>query len=193
MKFSITEIVAIISATGIIGWISTNFLGGMIIWLLSYGIIIIPIILLYVFSIFETSISLLKKGTQENKIKLIAHGTVLFSILTISLYHSEVFKSEPILTAVLKDDLCHYRLVFRKDRTVENQINGFMGFSQTIHGKYKIKNDLIIFNPKPHDNDFIPDTLLIDKQQHAIFIKKDKDGKFINEKEWLNHFEIIEN
>lgn len=94
------------------------------------------------------------------------------------------------MTAVLKDDLYHYRLVFRKDRTVENQINGFMGFSKTIHGKYKIENDLIIFDPKPYDNDFIPDTMLIDKKLNAIFIGKDKNGNFRTVKEWLNHFEI---
>lgn len=96
------------------------------------------------------------------------------------------------MTAVLKDDLYNYRLIFRKNNTVENQINGFMGFSQTISGKYKIENDLIIFNPKPYDNDFIPDTLLIDKKQNVIFKERDENGNFRTNKEWLNHFEIEE-
>lgn len=189
-KFSAYDIIAIISAVGLIGWIITDFFGGMVIWLISYGLIVIPIILLYTFSIFDTIISLIRKGIKTSKIKLTAHVIVLFSIFVFNLYHSEVFKSEPIMTAVLKDDLYHYRLIFRKNNTVENQINGFMGFSQTISGKYKIENDLIIFNPKPYDNDFIPDTLLIDKKQNLIFMEKDKNGKFRTEKKWLNHFEI---
>jgi len=191
-KFSAYDIIAIISSVGLIGWIITDFFGGMIIWLLSYGLIIIPIIILYTFSIFDTIISLIRKGYRTNKIKLTAHGIVLISIFVFNLYHSEVFKSEPIMTAVLKDDLYHYRLVFRKDKTVENQIIGFMGFSETMYGQYKIENDLIIFNPKPYDNDFIPDTMLIDKKQNVIFMEKDKNGNFRTEKEWLNYFEIEE-
>jgi len=191
-KISIKEVVAIISSIGLIAWIVTDFFGGMFIWLLSFGLIIIPIVLLYSFSIFDTIFELIRKGNRTSKIKLIAHGTILISILTINLYHSEVFKSESIMTAVLKDDLYHYRLIFRKNNTVENQINGFMGYSQTISGKYKIENDLIIFKPKPHDNDFIPDTLLIDKKQNVIFMERDENGNFRTDKEWLNHFEIEE-
>ncbi len=191
-KISNKEVVAIISSIGLIAWIVSDFFGGMLIWVLSYGLIIIPILLLYSFSIFDTIFELIRKGNQTSKIKLIAHGTILFSILTINLCHSEIFKSESIMTAVLKDDLYYYRLIFRKDNTVENQINGFMGFSETINGKYKIENDLIIFNPKPYDNDFIPDTLLIDKKQKVIFMERDKNVDFITEKEWLNHFKIEE-
>lgn len=191
-KFSTYDIIAILSAVGLIGWLITDFFGGMIIWLFSYGLIIIPVILLYTFSVFDTIISLIRKGKRASKIKLTAHGIVLFSILVFNLYHSEVFKSKPIMTAILKDDLYYYRLVFRKDKTVENQINGFMGFSQTMYGKYNIENDLIIFDPKPYDNDFIPDTMLIDKKQNLLFIEKDKNGNFRTEKEWLNHFEIEE-
>ncbi|NLR94643.1 hypothetical protein HGP29_25790 [Flammeovirga sp. SR4] len=191
-KISNKEVVAIISSIGLIAWIVSDFFGGIFIWMLSYGLIIIPILLLYSFSIFDTIFELIRKGNQTSKIKLIAHGTILFSILTINLCHSEIFKSESIMTAVLKHDLYYYRLIFRKDNTVENQINGFMGYSETIYGKYKIENDLIIFNPKPYDNDFIPDTLLIDKKQNVIFMERDKNGDFKTEKEWLNHFKIEE-
>lgn len=191
-KLSVYDIIAIISAVGLIGWIITDFFGGMILWALSYGVIIIPIFLLYILSITDTVVSLIRKGKQTSKIKLIAHGIVLFSIFAFNLYHSEVFKSERIMTAVLKDDLYHYRLILRKNGNVENQTNGMFGFSQTFHGKYKIENDLIIFSEKPYDNDFIPDTLLIDKEQDALFMGKDSYGKFQTEKEWLNHFEIEE-
>ena len=189
-KLSTYDIIAIISAVGLIGWIITDFYGGMVIWLLSYGLIIIPLILLYIFSFIDTSISLIRKGKQTSKTKLTAHGIVLFSILIFNLYHSEIFKSDRIMTAVLKDDLYHYRLILRKNGAVENQASGMFGFSQTFHGKYKIENDLIIFSEKPYDNDFIPDTLLIDKEQKALFMEQDSKGNFRTKKEWLNHFEI---
>ena len=184
------EIVAILSAIGIIGWLITDFYGGMIINLLSYGILIIPFIILYLISIIETIISLIKKGVKSTRIKLIAHGIVIISIISLNIYHSDLLKSKAVLTAVLKDDLFHYRLVFRENGTVENQINGFMGFSETVYGKYTFEKDLIIFSEKPYDNDFIPDTLLLDKNQNAIFITKNKNGKFETKKVWLNYFEI---
>lgn len=189
-KLSAYDIIAVISAIGLIGWIITDFFGGMIIWLLSYGLIIIPMISLYTFSVFDTLISLIRKGKQTTKIKLTAHGIVLLSIFAFNLYHSEIFKSERVMTAVLKDDLYHYRLILRKNGNVENQANGMFGFSQTFHGKYKIKDDFIIFSEKPFDNEFIPDTLLIDKEQDALFMEKDSNGNFRTKKVWLNHFEI---
>ncbi len=191
-KISVYDVIAVISAVGLIGWIITDFFGGMFIWVLSYGLIIIPIILIYIFSVTDTVLSLIRKGKQTSKIKLTAHGIVLLSIFTLTLYHSEFFKSNRILTAVLKDDLNYYRLILRENGSVENHISGMFGFSERFHGKYKIENDLIIFGEKPFDNDFIPDTLLIDKEQSALFIEKDANGKFRTEKEWLNHFEIVE-
>ncbi len=189
-KISGFDIIAIISGIGIIGWIITDFFGGMILWILSYGLIIIPLLLLYVISFFDTLISLIRNGRRTSKTKLITHGVVFLTIIMFNLYHSDLFKSEKIMTAVLKDDLYHYRLIFRGNGNVENQANGVFGFSQTYYGKYKIENDLIIFNPKPYDNEFIPDTLLLDKKQGVIFMNKDKNGDFNREKEWLNHFKI---
>ncbi|MBU2557267.1 MAG: hypothetical protein KJ578_05735 [Bacteroidetes bacterium] len=192
-NLSAYDIIAIISAAGLLSWIITDFFGGMIIWLLSYSLIIIPITLLYIFSITETIASIVRKGKQTSKIKLTAHGIVLFSILIFNLYRSEIFKSESIMSAVLKDDLYHHRLILRKNGNVENQTNGMFGFRETFHGKYKIESDLIIFSEKPYDNDFIPDTLLIDRKQGALFMEKDSIGNFRTNKEWLNHFEIEEN
>ncbi len=65
-----------------------------------------------------------------------------------------------------------------------------MGFSLTMHGKYTIENNLIIFSKKPYDNDWLPDTLLLDRKQNAIFITKNEKGEFETKKEWLNYFEI---
>jgi hypothetical protein len=189
-KISGYDIIAIISALGIIGWIITDFYGGTMIWLLSYGLIVITIILLYIFSFFDTLISIIRKGKQSSKTKLTAHIIVLLTILSLSLYHSELFKSDKVMTAILKDDLIHYSLIFRENGEVENQANGMFGFSQTFQGKYIIDNDLIIFSKKPYDNDFIPDTLFLDKSQDALFMENDSNGKFRTKKEWLNHFEI---
>ena len=189
-KIKKTDILAIISAIGFIGWLITDFYGGMIIFLLSFGIIIIPFIFLYFISIAETINSVQNEGIKSNKIKLIVHGIVVISVISLIIYHSELFKSKAILTAVLKDDLYTYRLVFRENGNVENQIRGFMGFSLTMHGKYTIENNLIIFSKKPYDNDWLPDTLLLDRKQNAIFITKNEKGEFETKKEWLNYFEI---
>lgn len=94
------------------------------------------------------------------------------------------------MTAVLKDDLYRYKLVFRENGSVENQSSGAFGFSKNFYGKYIIEDSLIIFTVKPYDNDFIPDTVLLDKKQKAIFLNKNKNGQFSKEKKWLNHFKI---
>lgn len=188
-KISRYDIIAIISAIGIIGWVITDFFGGMIIFFFTFWFIILPVIVLYIFSFFDTFISFMKNGKRTSKIKLTAHGIVILSIIAFNAYHSDLFKSERTMTAILKDDLYHY-LIFRKNGNVENQISGIFGFSQTYYGKYKIVNDFVVFSKKPYDNDFIPDTLLLDKQQNALFIKKDTNGNFITKLEWLNYFKI---
>ena len=186
----IRNLIAIISTIGIIIWIITDFYGGMFIYLLLYPFLIIPIILLYVFSFFETLVSLMKSGIKKNFIKIVFHSALIFIIIIFNLMNSEVFKSKKIISATLKDDQYYYNLVFRENGAVENNINGMFGYSEQITGKYKIKGDTIIFTKVPYENDFIPDTLLIDKVQNAIFMYKDKNGKFIREKQFLNHLEI---
>jgi hypothetical protein len=189
-KIKTSDIIAIVSVIGIIGWIISDFFGGMIPYLISYSFIIIPIIIIYLISFIKTIISLIKKGFHQNKINVISHSILFLSILIFNVYDSEIFKSRKIMSAVLKDDLYHYRLVFRENGTVENQINGFLGFSETKYGEYKFKDSLIVFSIKPYDNNFIPDTLLVDKKQNAIFLNKNKDGQFSTKKDWLNYFEI---
>ena len=184
------DFIAILSAIGIIGWIVSGFFGGMILFLISSTLIIIPILLLYLVSAVDLLINIRNKGKSTSRIKLVSHGIIILSIIIFNLYNSELFKSEIILSAILKDDLFHYRLVLRENGVVENQINGFLGFEETHYGKYSIENEEIIFSIKPYVNDFIPDTLLLDRKQNAIFINKDSNGKFRIEKSWLNHFEI---
>jgi hypothetical protein len=184
------NIVAIISTLGILAWMLTDYFGGMFIYLLSYGLIIIPIIILYIASFGDTVISLIKRGFKQNKIKVIFHGLVLLTILLTNTLQSDLLKSERILTATLKDDQFHYTLLFRENGSCENQVSGIFGFQEVFNGKYRFQGDTIIFSKKPYDNNFIPDTLLIVRKERAIFINKDKQGNFSTTKEWLNHFEI---
>ena len=189
-KKRIFDIIAIVSTLGILCWISTDFFGGMIIYLLSYGRIIIPIILLYILSFGNTLISFKYRRFRQNKIQIISHGIVILAIILLYLFQSDLLKSKRVLTATLKDDQFLYTLIFRKNGTCENDIVGMFGFEEVYHGKYEFHGDTIVFQKKPYDNDFIPDTLLIDKSEKAIFIEKDKMGNFYKTKEWLNHFEI---
>ena len=189
-RFKIFDIVALVSTIGIILWIISDFFGGMIIFLLSYGLVIIPIIITYLVSIIETIFSLITKGVKKNKIKLISHLIVILTIVIITVYNSDILKSKRVLTATLKDDLSLQTLIFRENGKCENNINGMFGFTEKFKGEYYMKNDTIIFSIKPYDNNFIPDTILLDRVQKAIFIEKDKLGNFRTEKEWLNHFKI---
>ena len=184
------KVLAIISSLGILGWGATNFFGGMIIYFISYSQIIIPLILIYIISLFDTLISLLRTGFANNKVKALSHGLVILVFISIFLIESDIFKSKTILTGTLKDDQFHYTLILRENGNCENKIFGIFGFQKEYHGKYKLCGDTIVFLQKPYNNNFIPDTLLIDKNAKAIFIGKDSLGNFIHEKGWLNHFEI---
>ncbi len=189
-KQQIYNILTIISTLGILAWMLTDYFGGMLIYLLSYGLIIIPIIILYIVSFGYTILSLAKRGFNQNKIKVIFHGLVILSIILTNIFQSDLLKSKRILTATLKDDQFNYTLVFRENGTCENEVSGIFGFQEVFHGKYKLQGDTIIFSKKPYDNNFIPDTILIDRKEKAIFINKDNQGNFNTTKEWLNHFEI---
>jgi len=184
------NIIAVISTLGILAWMVTDYFGGMFIYLLSYGAIIIPIIILYIISFGDTVISLAKRGFKQNKIKVIFHGLVILTIILTIIIQSDLLKSKRILTATLKDDQFYYTLVFRENGSCDNQVSGIFGFQEVFHGIYRFQGDTIIFSKKPYDNNFIPDTLLIDRKEKAIFINKDKEGNFSTTKEWLNHFEI---
>jgi len=141
----IYNILAIISTLGLLAWMVTDYFGGMFIYLLSYGLIIIPVIILYIISFGDTIISLAKRGFKQNKIKVIFHGLVILTIILTNIIQSDILKSKRILTATLKDDQFHYTLVFRENSTCENEVSGIFGFQEVFHGKYKFRGDTIIF------------------------------------------------
>ncbi|NVK84774.1 MAG: hypothetical protein HWE21_10665 [Cytophagia bacterium] len=181
---------SIIGSLGIIAWLISDFYGGMIIHLFSYFYAIAFIVVLYITSLAETLVNWLRKGTQYVKVRVIVHLIVFLSFIAFNIHNSEILRSERVLTATLRDDLFHYTLVFRKNGKVETHENGFLGYSQVHFGKYRLEEGLIIFDEKPYDNDFIPDSVLLDLEENAIFITKDSCNKFSREKVWLNHFEI---
>lgn len=175
---------------GILAWMVTDYFGGMIIFLLSYALFIVPIFILYIVSLGDTLVSIGRRGFKQNKIKIIFHGLVILAIIMTNVFQSDLLKSKRILTATLKDDLFHYTLVLRENGACENEVSGIFGFQKVFHGRFEFQGDTIVFTEKPYDNDFIPDTLLLDRNENVIFINRDRDGKFNTTKEWLNHFEI---
>ena len=183
------EAISVISCIGIIAWLLTDLFGGMLIFLLSYYKIILIIILLYLISIIDFISCLKNQNWDISPFKLIPHSLVFLTVILINLHFSELIKSPAILIAHLHDDLSSQELVFRENGIVENKVSGIFGYSEQINGEYRIENNLIIFLQKPYDNDFIPDTLLLDKSQHALFLNK-KNNEFERAKIGLNYFEI---
>ena len=189
-KIKIFEILTIISAVGMIAWNVTDYFGGMIIHLLQYWYLIIPVLVLYVGTLVGTFIKVALTGFKANKFAVFVHLSFFVIVLCMNLVNFEIFKSKKVLRGTLKDDLFHCTLTFREDGTCENQVSGFMGFEKKYKGNYIMKGDTIIFSVVPYNNDFLPDTLLIDRIQNVIFLNKNKNGKFSTEKEWLNHFQL---
>lgn len=189
-KIKTFQILTIVSIIGMICWNITDYFGGMIIHLLQYWYLIIPIIILYIITFIKTLIEVGKSGFKNSKLTVVANLLFIVFILTTNLIESDVFKSKRVLSGTLKDDLFHYTLIFREDGNCENNINGFLGYKKQYKGTYKRIKDTIIFIKKPYENNFIPDTLFYDKNQNAIFINKNKQGRFNIKKEWLNHFEL---
>jgi len=95
------------------------------------------------------------------------------------------------LSATLHDDLFHYQLKLRENGNCDIECVGMLGSDQTFYGKYTLKNDTITFQKVPYDNpNFIPEKILIDKKQQAIFIKKKENGEFDREKNFVNYFKF---
>ncbi|MFV0538369.1 MAG: hypothetical protein ACK5M3_13530 [Dysgonomonas sp.] len=158
----------------------------------------IPLLLACLILMINTIISVGKEGLAKNKVNVAAHllvilAFVLFHVIDIDKYiqdYKESRKSERILTARLKDDLFHYTLIFREDGNCEHEIFGFLGYQEVIKGKYYFKGDTIIFTKKPYDNNFLPDTILIDKEEDKILLQRDSLGNFNKKYEYYN---IIKN
>ncbi|MBI9060082.1 MAG: hypothetical protein JEZ01_20110 [Labilibaculum sp.] len=187
---NILEFLTVVSSTGFIAWIISDFFGGMLIHLLMFWWLIIPLVLLFSITLLITIILVIREGVKINKLITISHGISLIVILLFFLHNSELLKSKKVLDASLIDDLSRIDLIFRENGNFETNISGMFGYSERLKGKYIIKNDSIIFLNKPYTNDFIPDTIIIDNDKNAIFFSKNKDGEYSREKLFVNYFDI---
>lgn len=193
MKQKILIISSTISILGIIGWMISDFFGGMFIYLLMYWWIIIPLLIIYGFTGLITLVKIIRKGLERNKILFYIHIFGLSVIVLFNLNQSEMLKSRILLKATLKDDLSSITLVLRNNGHFETTSNGVFGYTEKNSGKYLIKNDTIIFLNKPYSNDYIPDKVVIDKKGSAIYFKMDTNGQFSREKSFVNYFDITKN
>lgn len=160
--------------------------------LFVFHMLILPFVVLYFISVVETIISLIRKGFKKNKIKVICHALVVLAIAVSNVYSSDIFKSKTVLKARLVDDLFFYTLIFREDGTCETEVDGIFFYKDLIKGRYQMKGDTILFIEKPYDNNFIPDTMLVDRDEKAIFLHRDSVGEFERAKQGLEYFRIIE-
>ncbi len=179
------EIVSLLSVIGMISWYITDYFGGMILHVFMYWYLIIPVLIIYLISLLRFIFKILKTGFRKNKVITLIHSLFLIFLLLTFVFESDLFKSKRVLTGILKDDLSHQTLIFRENGSCENDIVGFLGFKESFYGKYFMKGDTIIFTKKPYNNDFLPDTIFLNRNEKAIFLYKNT-----YKKEWLNHFEL---
>lgn len=189
MKKILPSLMALIGSAGVIYLIISDYYGGMFIHLLSYGMILLPLLGIYFVSVIFTLRSIAKEGIRKNKLHVAILSLPVILFLASCVYDAEFHKSPRVLTAELKDDLFYYTLIFREDGSCEHDISGFLAYEEVIKGKYYFKGDTIIFTKKPYDNDFIPDTILIDRVENRLFLQRDSLGNFNKER---NYFDIIE-
>jgi hypothetical protein len=193
MKGKLLIILSILSILTVTGWLITEFYGGIVIYIIMYWWIIAPLIIIYAITFLITFIKIIRNGIKSNKFLFYTHTLGVLMIIIFSLYQSELFKSRILLDATMVDDLNSINLVLRENGKFETTTNGMFGFTDKISGKYLKHNDTIIFLKRPYSNDFIPGKVLIDKQDSAIYFKRDSKGGFSREKTFVNYFRIDKN
>lgn len=95
-------------------------------------------------------------------------------ILTNEICQSELFKSKILLEASLIDDLAGIHLTLRKGNKFD-VVSSTLFVDKKFVGTYQLIGNKIIFNDRPYDNKFIPDTLTIIEDK--IILRFDKNGK----------------
>jgi len=193
MKGKSLIILSVISTLIVIGWMITDLYSGMVIYLIMYSWIIIPMIIVYVITFLISLIKIMQLGIKPNRILFYTHTFGLLTIIGFNLYQSELLKSRILLDATLVDDLSSINLVLRENGQFETTTNGMFGFTEKISGKYKKNNDTIIFLDKPYSNDYIPDKVVVDRQDSAIYFKRNFNGEISRVKTFVNYFRIDRN
>lgn len=184
------NIFSFVSVVGTLAWVSTELHGGMAIHILMYWWLIIPVMLGFVVTFMVTISRVIQHGFKNVLFSSITHLFGITMLTIFSFYNSEVFKSETILEAILIDDLSSITIKLRADNTFETITDGAFGYVDRISGEYELKQDTIIFRDPPYSNDFIPNSIIIDKSDSALYFNKLKNGEFDRTKSFVNYFEI---
>ncbi len=189
----IKEFLALISNIVVVTIIVLDYFFGFVLIILSYFIYIFPFFLIYLYSLMDLLLEKVRYGKKVSRIKSNSHAfTLVFLFFTIFV-NSEIVKPNLLISATMKDDLYLHQLNFRERGWVENKIFGWAGYRSTNWGRYDLKSDTIYFTKMPKNIYFESKQALVDFEQNAIFFQKNKENKFIVEKEWLNHYKIDTN
>jgi hypothetical protein len=170
--------------------VSTEFYGGMVIYALMYWWLIIPATFGFAITLIITISRIFRNGLTQNKVSAIIHGFGLTVISVIFLINSKLFKSETLLEAILIDDLSAITIKLRTDNTFDTRVDGMFGFVEKLSGDYHLEQDTIVFHQPPYSNDFIPNKIIIDKSDSAIYFNRLANGEFDRTKSFVNYFEI---
>lgn len=184
------NIVSLLSVIGTLGWIATDFFGGMVIYALMYIWIIVPIMLAHVISFIITISRIFGRGFSSVAFSGWVHIIGLTVIIAFGIYSSELFKPQIVLSATLEDDLNTVTIDLRENNEFNTTVNSMFGFVERISGEYHISNDTIIFHKSPYSNDFIPEKIIIDKADTALYFQRLEDGRFNRSKYFGKYFKI---
>ena len=155
-----------------------------------YWWLIIPVTFGFAITLIITVSRIIQNALTQNKISVIIHGFGLTMISVIFLINSELFKSETLLEAILIDDLSAITIKLRADNTFDTRVDGIFGFVEHLSGDYHLEQDTIVFHQAPYSNDFIPNKIIIDKSDSALYFNQLANGEFDRTKSFVNYFEI---
>lgn len=158
-----------------------------------YSWILIPLTFVYVITLILTISKAIQYGFEHIMISVTIHTIGLSAVLGVSLWNAEFLKSETLLEAILIDDLSSITIKLRADNTFDTTVNGMFGFVERTSGEYHLEQDTIIFHQAPYSNDFIPNEVLIDESDTALYFNRHASGEFDRNKSFVSFFEIRKN
>lgn len=115
--------------------------------------------------------------------------TFLIGLIIFIYNDTELFKSKILMKAVLVDDLSSLELKLRNNNSFELVPRTYLGSSEKFTGEYTIEQNKIIFNNRPYDNSFIPDTVYI--IENKIILEFNAVGE--PDTSFANYFRIDKN
>ncbi len=115
MKKIFPVLMALIGSAGVIYLIISDYYGGAFIHLLSYGMILLPLLGIYFVSRIFTLRSIAKAGIRENKlhVAIVSIPVILFFVSCI--HAAEFHNSSQVLITKFNDGRSYYTLVFTEE------------------------------------------------------------------------------